>query len=177
MATLIEDLTYTWVDNDVYKIDKDDPVEGAATSASFSGLGVDNEPHQQLVNKVRFVRRSLLAFAAQFTGTLANLGFLRIPVGSASILIQWGRNGVMIPAGVGFLTQQNFPVPFTTALFELWISPIDAGDGGRIVTPPMHWVPSASTLALYVATGFGSTDSSLPNRRVETQWAWLAVGV
>ena len=46
MATLIDSPEYTA--NEIYEIQQTDPVEGAGTGASFSGIGVSNEPHQQL---------------------------------------------------------------------------------------------------------------------------------
>ena len=47
--------SYVWTDGDVYEIPQTDEVEGAATGASFSGLGVDNQPHQVLLNKIQYL--------------------------------------------------------------------------------------------------------------------------
>jgi hypothetical protein len=58
MATIIDDGS-TWVDNEVYKIDATDPVEGASELASFGGLGVDNKPHQQLANRTSYLKTAI----------------------------------------------------------------------------------------------------------------------
>jgi hypothetical protein len=52
---------YAWADGDVYQIEQTDAVEYAAPGASFGGLGVENQPHQALLNKIQFVYRHLLA--------------------------------------------------------------------------------------------------------------------
>ena len=38
---LTENLGYVWADGDVYEIAQTDTAEGAASGASFAGLGVD----------------------------------------------------------------------------------------------------------------------------------------
>ncbi|HTU55731.1 MAG TPA: hypothetical protein VMF62_17340 [Acetobacteraceae bacterium] len=53
MATLIDSAEYT--PNEIYEIQQTDKVEGAASGASFSGIGVSNEPHQQLANRTAFL--------------------------------------------------------------------------------------------------------------------------
>ncbi|HVN63423.1 MAG TPA: hypothetical protein VMT58_02205 [Candidatus Binataceae bacterium] len=49
MATLVD--VAEFAANEIYEIDASDPLEGAATGASFGGIGIDNEPHQQLANR------------------------------------------------------------------------------------------------------------------------------
>ena len=83
---LTENPAYVYTDGDVYQIPQTDTVEGAATGASFSGLGVDNQPHQVLLNKTKVLRvnqladevniSTLLAFKALFNGTLGVRGQL-----------------------------------------------------------------------------------------------------
>ena len=51
MALLIDSPSFTA--NEVYEIQATDPVEGAASGASFGGLGLSNQPHQQLANRTR----------------------------------------------------------------------------------------------------------------------------
>ncbi len=51
---------YVWTDGDVYQIPQTDQVEGAATGASFGGLGVDNQPHQLLLNKIELIHNHQL---------------------------------------------------------------------------------------------------------------------
>src|ERR1700735_5482569 len=103
MVLLIDSPSFTA--NEVYEIQATDPVEGAAAGASFSGLGVSNQPHQQLANRTAFLKQRqdtninnisvLQAFVAGFTGSLQTNGYLEIPLndvqrGQASALIQWG---------------------------------------------------------------------------------------
>src|SRR5271155_5219142 len=103
MATLLDAPEFTA--NEIYAIQQTDPVEGAAALASFSGLGVTNQPHQQLANRTAVLKGRqdtninnisvLQAFVAGFTGSLQTNGYLEIPLndvqrGQVSALIQWG---------------------------------------------------------------------------------------
>lgn len=120
MANLIDDPAYVWTENDVYQIDAGDYVEGAVSGASFSGLGVDNHPHQQLANRTRWLRDRLalndnrddaqdinitnLAWIVErlqgaiLTNTTPGDGYIRIPFGAVlngdpgnDLLVQWGH--------------------------------------------------------------------------------------
>lgn len=53
MATLIDVPEYTA--NEIYEIQQIDKVEGAAAGASFGGIGISNQPHQQLANRTSFL--------------------------------------------------------------------------------------------------------------------------
>ena len=55
MALLIDSPSFTA--NEVYEIQATDAVEGAATGASFGGLGLSNQPHQQLANRTAFLKQ------------------------------------------------------------------------------------------------------------------------
>jgi len=55
MANIIDSPAGEWVANEVYLISQADKVEGAATGASFGGLGVDNYPHQLLANRTSYL--------------------------------------------------------------------------------------------------------------------------
>ncbi len=103
MATLIDAAEFT--SNEVYQIQATDPVEGAASGASFSGTGISNQPHQQLANRTAFLKQRqdvnisnigvLQAFQALFTGLMAQNGYLKIPVndinkGLIQYILQWG---------------------------------------------------------------------------------------
>ncbi|HKV56361.1 MAG TPA: hypothetical protein VJN94_17135 [Candidatus Binataceae bacterium] len=100
---------YLWTDGDVYEIAQTDAQEGAAAGASFSGLGVDNQPHQLLLNKIQFTHgkqvvdeeniASLQAFAAAFAGTVGPNGFIRIGCqdtvrGLIAVTVQWGQYSI-----------------------------------------------------------------------------------
>jgi hypothetical protein len=103
MATLIDSPEFT--SNEVYEIQATDPVEGAASGASFSGIGRSNQPHQQLSNRTAFLKQrqdtnignisTLLAFMAGFAGSMQPNGYLKIPFadvsrGSILAVVQWG---------------------------------------------------------------------------------------
>ncbi|MGD1026267.1 gp53-like domain-containing protein [Candidatus Binatus soli] len=105
MATLIDAPEFT--SNEVYQIQATDPVEGAASGASFSGTGISNQPHQQLANRTAFLKQRqdvnisnigvLQAFQVLFTGKMAPNGYIKIPVndinkGLIQYIIQWGWN-------------------------------------------------------------------------------------
>ena len=96
---------YVWTDGDVYQIQQVDQQEGAGTGASFSGIGVDNQPHQILLNKIQLTHvnqladeaniTSLLAFMAKFVGSITGAnGYLEIPFsdiirGTTNLIAQW----------------------------------------------------------------------------------------
>jgi hypothetical protein len=63
---LTENPAYVYTDGDVYQIPQTDTVEGAATGASFSGLGADNQPHQVLLNKTKVLRVNQLADEVEY---------------------------------------------------------------------------------------------------------------
>lgn len=135
MATLID--APEWTDNEIYQIAANDPVEGAAQGASFSGIGVSNEPHQQLANRTAFLKRRqdtnianigvLQAFLAKFVGSLQTNGYLEIPIADVSrgalvAIVQWGLlalPGTPLAAGVVTNTYSlNWPIAFPNAC--LW---------------------------------------------------------
>ena len=82
--------TYTWADGDIYEIPQTDQLEGAATGASFSGLGVDNQPHQVLLNKIQLTHKNqitdeanistLLTFKSLFTSLVGVSGYFKVGV-------------------------------------------------------------------------------------------------
>lgn len=98
-----------WTNNEIYEILSTDPVEGAAIGASFSGLGIDNEPHQQLANRTAYLHNHQLtdeaniavlqAFAAGFVSHMAATGYLKLPatdtsLGSITVIVEWGTYSI-----------------------------------------------------------------------------------
>jgi len=88
---------YTWANGDVYEINAQDDVEGAATGASFSGIGVSNQPHQFLLNKVQWLYNRISGISTGLHG-LQNLTFgsgnFIVPAGiTALLVIGWGYGG------------------------------------------------------------------------------------
>jgi hypothetical protein len=131
---------YTWTDGDVYEIPQTDEVEGAASGASFSGIGVDNQPHQALLNKIQLVHKNQLTDEAniatlqgqvnQITSKVGVNGWAKLAtsdvnLGHIQIIIQWGTisllswgqggGGGNIPTVISF----TFPIPFTNAVWML----------------------------------------------------------
>src|SRR5579863_8854117 len=109
MVLLIDNPSFTA--NEVYEIQATDSVEGAATGAGFGGIGLSNQPHQQLANRTAFLKQRqdvnisaigvLQAFVADFAGSIGPNGFIEIPFldetrGLISAIIQWGA---AFPAG------------------------------------------------------------------------------
>jgi hypothetical protein len=130
MATLIDSPEFTA--NEIYQIQQTDPVEGAGAGASFSGIGVSNEPHQQLANRTAFLYGrqntnianigALQSFVAGFTGSLKTTGYLKIPLNDISrgpviAIIQWGYYALAqqsIPNDTTYTV--TWPIPFPNAI-------------------------------------------------------------
>jgi hypothetical protein len=103
MSTLIDSPEFSA--NEIYELQQTDSVEGAGSGASFGGIGVSNQPHQQLANRTALLKQRqdvniasigvLQAFMAGFTGSLQVNGYIQIPVadvarGQITAIIQWG---------------------------------------------------------------------------------------
>jgi len=122
---------YTWTDGDIYQIPQTDSVEGAATGASFSGLGVENQPHQVLLNKIQLTHTRqvtdetnisvLQTFAALFTSSLGASGWIRFGVqdaakGQVQAILQWGQIVFnALPSGGTALV--TFPIAFPNVCY------------------------------------------------------------
>lgn len=128
---------YTWTDGDVYQIPQTDTVEGAALSASFSGLGVANQPHQLLLNKIQNLYNAQLrdesniAFLQSIltlTSHAGSGGWMQLPMndvnlGHIDLILQWGTlsligqpNSVLLDN----ILSITFPEPFPNAIWLMW---------------------------------------------------------
>jgi hypothetical protein len=133
MATLIDSAEFT--SNEIYEIQATDVVEGAASGASFGGIGLSNQPHQQLANRTAFLKQRqdtnitnigvLLNFMASQVGSLQPQGYLKIPImdinrGQVSGIVQWGLATTSV-SGSGFLVvTAALPITFpNVALFGI----------------------------------------------------------
>lgn len=91
--------------NEIYEIQQTDAVEGAAVGASFGGIGLSNQPHQQLANRTSYMKGRqdtnianigiLQAFDALFSGSMGQNGYIALPFadvsrGQIQMMIQWG---------------------------------------------------------------------------------------
>ncbi|MBV8360461.1 MAG: hypothetical protein JO189_21390 [Deltaproteobacteria bacterium] len=133
-------LSYVWTDGDVYEIAQTDQQEGGpATGASFNGLGVDNQPHQILLNKIQYTHAKQLvdetnisilqAFMALFVCKMGvngyiGLGAQDLSLGQVQPFIQWGTINLVGAGGPQELITQwkftfNFPMAFPNAIYAL----------------------------------------------------------
>ncbi|HVA80982.1 MAG TPA: hypothetical protein VNF29_08655 [Candidatus Binataceae bacterium] len=187
MATLIDSPEFSA--NEIYEVQATDAVEGAAAGASFGGIGLSNQPHQQLANRTAFLygRQNtnianlgvLQSFMAGFTGSLQTNGYLTIPIsdinrGSVAAIIQWGYyplSDQKIPNDETFTV--NWPITFPNA----------------ILVPPLATNVYASTSGLNTAasvTTYGRTGATfvldVPGGLTgfagerSNGFSWLAIG-
>jgi hypothetical protein len=124
---------YVWADGDVYEIPQTDTIEAAAGGASFSGLGVVNQPHQLLLNKLGWLKRQ----SVQATSKVGASGWYKFAdqdnnLGLITPIVQWGsivQSGPISETGLGpgsgtFHTvfTAAFPIAFSAAVWSLDLS-------------------------------------------------------
>lgn len=86
--------SYAWAYGDVYEIPQTDTTEGAATGASFSGLGVDNQPHQVLLNKAQWLYNYVTTLPHGSTQLTVGSGNFVVPAAVTGIWVRgWGKGG------------------------------------------------------------------------------------
>ena len=185
MATLIDAAEFT--SNEVYQIQATDPVEGAASGASFSGTGVSNQPHQQLANRTAFLKQRqdvnisnigvLQAFMANFAGAMGANGYLAIPLadvnrGSIVAIVQWGA---IFPGG-GLDDDTSYTVTWPTAFPNacVWsmatLSNSQAlRNTGKLI---VEIVSFTTTAGIFRSDLIGGVVPQLPN----DGFYWMAIG-
>ena len=185
MATLIDAAEFT--SNEVYQIQATDPVEGAASGASFSGTGISNQPHQQLANRTAFLKQRqdvnisniglLQAFIAKFAGAMNANGYLAIPLadvnrGSIVAIVQWGA---MFPGG-GLGDDASYtvtwPIAFPNAC--VWSSASLSNsralrNTGQLILDIVSFTTTAGT---FRSDLIGGVADQLPN----DGFYWMAIG-
>jgi hypothetical protein len=190
MAILIDNPAFTA--DEVYKIAATDMVEGAATGASFSGLGISNQPHQQLANRTAFLKQrqdtnianigALQAFVSKFTGSLQTNGYLKIPLadvgrGAVVAVIQWGYYA--LPAvNIGVDTQYTvvWPIPFPNAILlpPLATNVYKRTGGGNTAASVVSWNSSQGVFVFDIPGVLVSSGQTIPE--VTNGFSWLAIG-
>jgi hypothetical protein len=156
-------VNYSWTDGDVYELVQTDTVEAAAAGASFSGLGVVNQPHQVLLNKINYLHSKQVADEATLASlqSLSNLissdvgtnGWLKlgandINLGQIQLIIQWGTISLLpfggqsgsLPTTLPF----SFPIAYPNAcwlLLPYWQTNITAANMPQIAMPIGAVVP------------------------------------
>jgi len=127
--------SYVWTDGDVYQIPQTDLAEGAATGASFAGLGVDNQPHQALLNKAQLLHKNQLADEAKIvslrtaltlTSAVGASGWLKLSSNDVNLgqiypILQWGLVSLLpyYNTTLPSTFPVNFPIPFPNACWVL----------------------------------------------------------
>ena len=190
MATLIDSPEFTA--NEIYEIQQTDPVEGAGAGASFSGIGVSNEPHQQLANRTALLYGrqntnianigALQNFVAGFTGSLKTAGYLKIPLtdvsrGPAIAIIQWGYYALAqqsIPNDTQFTV--TWPIIFPNAILlpPLATNVYYSTVGGNTAASVISYGVSGATFVLDVP-GTLMQKAGLGNEQ-SNGFSWLAIG-
>jgi|SRR5579872_955552 len=186
MVLLIDNPSFTA--NEVYQIQATDPVEGAATGASFSGIGLSNQPHQQLANRTAFLKQrqdtnigniaALQSFVGLFKGLMAGDGYAQIPFvdvnrGLITATIQWGSvfpsSGLAKDATYTVAWPLQFPNACVWALASLSNSSADVLAGKSV----METVGLTITAGIFMADFIsGASDSSHRN----DGFYWMAIG-
>ncbi len=186
MATLIDAVGFT--SNEVYQIQATDPVEGAASGASFSGAGISNQPHQQLANRTAFLKQRqdvnignigvLQAFMGAFAGSISGNGYLTIPVadvnrGSIVAMVEWGA---MFPGG-GLVEDESYPVTWPAAFPNacLWsmatlANPRAREHSGKLI---IDVVSFTRTAGIFRSDFINGSDS---NQAPNDGFYWMAIG-
>ncbi len=190
MATLLDNPAFTA--DEVYEILATDMLEGAATGASFGGLGISNQPHQQLANRTAFLKQrqdtnitnigALQAFVAKFTGSLQTNGYLEIPLtdvarGAVVAIIQWGWYS--LPAvHIGIDTQYTvvWPIPFPNTILLPPLAPnvYKQTGGGNTAASVISWNTSQGVFVLDIPGVLVASGQSIPE--ISNGFSWLAIG-
>jgi hypothetical protein len=197
-TNLAANLGYVWTDGDVYEILQTDTVEGAAAGASFSGLGVDNYPHQVLLNKIQYTHNKqltdegniayLLSFIAQLTSNLVassgsggNSGWAQVEVtdssrGTIPWIVQWGEVLFGVRLGAGLYGPYSFARAFPNACLNMQITTItnSAADGGygsgkNVIMMANDVPPSATAFSIY-------NNQEAPSSNSAMGFYYLAIG-
>ncbi len=200
MATIID--TPSFSANEIYQIQATDKVEGAAEGASFGGIGISNQPHQQLADRTAYLKQrqdtnignigALQSFAGMFKGSMAASGYLEIPFmdvnrGLIAALVQWGFCSIdgLVQAQ---LTNQalsiSFPMEFPAAcewVIGQWGSNNQTGPGALSgAALGLETLSITRTQATFFADfdgqGVVSIANSAAGKRGLTGFYWVAIG-
>jgi hypothetical protein len=202
MATLIDTPAFT--ENEVYEIQATDAVEGAASGASLGGIGLSNQPHQQLANRTALLKRrqdanvanigALQAFTALFKGLMGPSGYVEIPFldvnrGMIAAVVQWGFisiDGLTGPQIENKVLSFNFPIAFPNAcewMLPAWASNSQTGPGalssaalGLETLSNSLNKTGASVFADWNDAGTVNVANSATGKSGITGFFWIAVG-
>ncbi len=200
MGTLID--TPSFAANEIYQIQATDPVEGAADGASFDGVGISNQPHQQLADRTAFLKQrqdtnignigALQSFTAMFKGVMAANGYVQIPFmdvnrGLTAAFVQWGFcsiDGLLQSQ----LTNKPFTIPFSVEfpaacewVIAQWASNSQEGPGAfNQAALGLETLSISRTQVTFFADwnagGSISIANSASGKRGLTGFYWIAIG-
>jgi hypothetical protein len=192
MATLIDSSEFTA--NEVYEIQQTDAVEGAGAGASFGGIGISNQPHQQLANRTAFLKQrqdtniasiaALQATLAKLTSSLQANGYLKIPLtdvnrGPVVAIIQWGYF-VLAQQNITVDTQfvVSWPIPFPNAILlpPLATNVYYRTSGGNLAASVVSWGLSGATFVLDVPGDLAGAQGVQWTGEQTNGFSWLAIG-
>jgi Putative tail fiber protein gp53-like, C-terminal len=186
MANLADNPEFTA--NEVYEIQATDSVEGAASGASFNGLGVSNAPHQQLANRTAFLKgrqdtnianiAALQAFQVLFAGLMAGNGYVKIPFvdmnrGLITAIVQWGGYFPSGKLSQDASWQVTWPTAFPNAcvfaLASLSNTTADKSCGKLVMETVGFTTTSGTFMSDYIG---GASTGQDPN----DGFYWVAIG-
>jgi hypothetical protein len=189
MTTLIDIPEFSA--NEIYEIQQADAVEGAALGASFGGIGVSNQPHQQLANRTALLKQrqdvnisnitALQSFAAGFAGSLQANGYIQIPImdvsrGQITAIIQWGYYSL---PQVGISQDTEYAVTWPTRFPNAILTPPLATNvyfqtGGRnTAASAVSWNSIGGVFVIDVPNG---ASGSFSGNEKTNGFSWLAIG-
>jgi hypothetical protein len=199
MATLIDNAEFTA--NEIYEIQQTDAVEGAAMGASFGGIGLSNQPHQQLANRTAYIKGRqdtnianiaiVQAFDALFSGSMGQNGYISIPFldvnrGQIQIIVQWGFYsfvGLPTSAVENALFTATLPIAFSNA--NEWTGAVfttnnTTGDGalvnGSLVLETVTPLSNSAVSFFSDWDGSGKINVAGGTQAGLTGFYWMAVG-
>jgi len=183
-----------WTNNEIYEILSTDPVEGAALGASFAGLGIDNEPHQQLANRTAFLHNQqatdlanisvLQAFAAGFISHMATNGYLKIPatdtsLGKISVIVEWGTYSIPGTVLHGDTPESlSWPIAFPHALFLVMATNLYNATAGENTVISVQSGTQSTTGCTFMYDMNNGLAAAIGGSTHETTdgFQWLAIG-
>jgi len=189
MTTLMDSPEFSA--NEIYEIQQTDAVEGAALGASFGGIGISNQPHQQLANRTALLKQRqdvnianvaiLQTFMAGFVGSLQANGYIQIPIvdvsrGQITTIIQWGY--YPLPQ-IGIPQDTEYPVTWPIRFPNAILTPplttnVYFQTGGRnTVASSVSWNTIGGVFVLDVPNG---TSGSFSGNEKSNGFSWLAIG-
>lgn len=119
---------------------------------------------------------STLLAGLGFTGSLANPGYVKIPMGGSigTMVAQWGTVSASVTSGGDVVASVSFPIPFPTAIFTAYCTLQAAPDSGSTNTDLTTQIQPGSKTTSGMNVVFNTfTGSVTPNTYSAD---WLVIG-